>query len=555
MRISPLRWISALMFLGIQHVAVAAAPSLNSLFPPGGQVGTHVTVKAQGNFDPWPVKVWVDRKDVIVHATSTKGELQFEIPHDATPGTVWIRLYNHQGATSLYPFFLGRLEEQVEVEPNDSATASQVIETGSVTINGRLGKAADVDQYTVPLQAGETMVASVEANRFLSSPMDAVLQVVSETGFVLQQNDDYHDRDPQIVFKAPEDSRYTVRIFSFPSSPNSTIGFSGSDRHIYRLTMTTESFVDHTYPLSVRHDQPSQVLLFGWNIPQGKEQSMIDPSNPIWAISDARFQFSPDGMVNPVELRTERHETVTEELLFDGIEDESKKGRLTPPVTVTGRIGIANEHDQYRFRSKVKQKLSFQLDSYALGYPLDPILRIKNDDQEILAEVDDTNGGRDAELIFDVPDEATYTVEVADRFGNGGFRYVYRLTVVPAIPDYRLRVATDHFQLQSKEALEIPITIERRHGFSEEIHISLSESLEGVEVTSGTSLPEGDSSKTVKLILKNVGNVVSGTFRIEGRVLRMGSNANARFAEAKLRGAAGYTPLLWLSSLVETQSQ
>ena len=555
MRISPIRWINVLMFLGIQHVAVAAVPSLDSLFPPGGQVGTKVTVKAQGNLDPWPIKVWVNRTDVLVRTGSTKGELHFEIPHDAPPGTVWIRLYNNQGATNLYPFFLGRLVEQMEVEPNDSAVASQLIETGSVTINGRLQKAADVDQYSMVLQAGQTMVASVEANRFLSSPMDAVLQVVSETGFVLQQNDDYHDRDPQIVFKAPANGRYTVRIFAFPSQPNSTIGFSGSDRHIYRLTMTTESFIDHTYPLSIRHDQPSRVLLFGWNIPQHKEQWIIDPSNPIRSISGARFQFSPDGVVNPVELRTEMHDTVTEEILFDGIEDESKKGRLTPPVTVTGRIGFVNEQDQYRFRSKGEQKLSFQLDSYALGYPLDPILRIRNDEQEVLAEVDDANGGRDAELIFDVPDEATYMVEVADRFGNGGFRYVYRLTVVPAVPDYRLRVATDHFQLKSKEVLEIPITIERRNGFSEEIQISLSESLDGVEVTSGTSLPEGDSSKTVKLTLKNLGNAVSSTFRIEGRVLRMGTNARARFAEAKLRGAAGYTPLLWLSSPVETQSQ
>src|SRR4029077_11851714 len=104
---------------------------------------------------------------------------------DAEPGVRWVRVYDEEGATSLRPFILGTLPEIVESEPNDDPQPPQLIGLASSTVNGRLSPSGDVDGYSVSLDRGQKLVADLEASRHLGSPMDAVLQVVSATGFVL----------------------------------------------------------------------------------------------------------------------------------------------------------------------------------------------------------------------------------------------------------------------------------------------------------------------------------------------------------------------------------
>src|SRR5204862_6902571 len=114
---------------------------------------------------------------------------------------------------------------------------------------------------------GQTLVASLEANRTLRSPMDSVLQVVSPDGIVVEQNNDYHGLDPQAAYAVPKDGLYVVRVFAFPKEPDGTIGFAGGEAYVYRLTVTTGGFADHALPLAVPRSKPGKVRLVGWNIP------------------------------------------------------------------------------------------------------------------------------------------------------------------------------------------------------------------------------------------------------------------------------------------------
>jgi hypothetical protein len=84
--------------------------------------------------------------------------------------------------------------------------------------------------------------------------------------FVAAQNHDAVGLDPQLVFAAPKDGRYLVRLFAFPSEPNSTIGFAGTDNYAYRLTLTTGADVEPDLPAAPviatdasRPDQPQAV--------------------------------------------------------------------------------------------------------------------------------------------------------------------------------------------------------------------------------------------------------------------------------------------------------
>ena len=69
-------------------------------------------------------------------------------------------------------------------------------------------------------------------------------------GFVLAQNDDARHIDPMVDFFSTErEATYTVRIFAFPLTPNSTIGFAGAANFVYRLTSDDPGpYLDHALP-------------------------------------------------------------------------------------------------------------------------------------------------------------------------------------------------------------------------------------------------------------------------------------------------------------------
>src|SRR5262249_50536920 len=160
-------------------------------------------------------------------------------------------LYDEDGATDLRPFIIGNLPEVIEAEPNDDPNRPQSISPLPATINGRLARGGDVDGFSVTLHQGQTLVADLEANRHSGASRDAALQVVCDSGFVLAQNDDAVGRDPRIVFEAPTEGTYLVRVFAFPATPDSSIRFAGGSAFVYRLTLTTAGFLDHAFPLAV----------------------------------------------------------------------------------------------------------------------------------------------------------------------------------------------------------------------------------------------------------------------------------------------------------------
>ena len=257
---------SAALFVAGTKIATAKPPTLTGFFPAGAARGQSATVTMSGTFGHWPVRCWVDGTGLSIEAGAEKGKLAIHVAADAEPGVRWVRVFDEDGASSLRPFIVGTLPEIAEVEPNDDPQHPQAIGQASTVVNGRLSRPGDVDGYSVRLDRGQTLVADVEANRHLGSPMDAVLQVVSAEGFVLAQNDDAVGRDPRIIFEAPTGGTYIVRLFAFPLTPNSSIRFAGGDAFIYRLTLTTGGFLDHIFPLAVSQDCSTPMTAIGSNI-------------------------------------------------------------------------------------------------------------------------------------------------------------------------------------------------------------------------------------------------------------------------------------------------
>jgi hypothetical protein len=486
--------------------AGAAAPTLTYLSPAGARRGTTVEVTAGGAFAHWPVRAWASGAGVSVTAGKEKGKLSVTVAPDAAPGTYWVRLHDQEGASAARPFLVGTLPEVVEQEPNDDPTRPQVLPEARVVVNGRLGERGDVDGFAVPLRKGQTLVASLEANQTLGSPMDAVLQVVSEKGFVLAESNDERGLDPQLAFAAPTDGRYVVRTFAFPGTPDASVQFAGGEQFVYRLTLTTAGFADHAFPLAISRAAPGRVELVGWNLPAAAKAVPVTPGD------------GPEAMAFHPEVAN------------------------TPPITVSGRLDPGGV-DVFTFEAKKGEQFLFQVESRSLGSPLDAVLRLTDAAGKELARVDDTGNRRDPELSFKAPRDGAYRVEVSDLHSEGGPRYAYRLRALRPGPDYDLTLKDDRFALTPGKPLELPVTVGRRQGFAEPVEVSAEGLPPGVTAAPVRSTAGGASAAAVVLRLTAVGGATSGPFRVVGRVAgKEGLTRQARPAPA----AAGAVPA-WLT--------
>jgi hypothetical protein len=426
---------------------------------------------------------------------------------------------------------VGTLPEVLDAEPNDDPRGPQRLDSSTVTVNGRLAKPGDVDGFAVHLSRGQSLVASLEASRGLGSPIDGVLQVVSPEGFVLAQNDDDHDRDPQIVFAAPADGEVIVRAFAFPATPDSTIRFAGGESSIYRLTLTTGGFLDHAYPLAVARGAAGRVEAVGWNIPE------VARFLPVVAADDAESaRIAHERLANTADVRLVPCPAIVEA----EPNDPTRPQAIVLPIAVSGRIDPPRDVDAYQFTARKGESLLFKVESRGLGQPLDPVLRLTDAAGKVLAEKDDSARNRDAELRFTAPADGPYRVAVRDLNGRGGFRHVYLLSGGAPRPDFALTLKSDQFTLTAGQPLGVAITIERREGFDGAIEIGLGGPSDGLTAGPVASPPK---EKTATLTLTADEHAPSGPIRIIGTA----SDGRRRVAAAPIPGLSAAIESVWLT--------
>lgn len=509
------------LIVGSFSIAWGAPPKLNYLFPPGGQRGQTVEVTANGSWDNWPVTAWSNRPGLQVSAGSDKGKLQINVDANAQPGVVWLRLVNQDGATALKPFVVGSLPEINEQEPNNDPNKPQSL-SGSTTVNGRLGKREDVDTFSIQLTKGQTLVASLQANKELASAVDGVLQICSADRFVYEQGDDARGVDPMIAFSAPSDGVYLVRAFGFPATPDSSIAFAGNDAYVYRLTITTGGFVDHTLPMSVTRGMSSEVRLIGWNIPESAARLTIPPAD-----GDVVLVSSGD-VSNAIQLPVVSHPSIAE--LSDS--QSSEPQRILIPSVLTGVIERPKDEDVFTFSAKKGEQIVFDVESDELGFLLHGVLTVSDSGGKVLSEADGSRRARDPQLTFSPPADGEFRCTLRDAYGHGGTRFVYRLTAQLAKPDFELKLSADTFSVKPGESVEVSVAVDRGKGFDQEIEVSGLGLPTGVTATPVKSQKDGDTAKAVKLVLQASADAQSGPFQVLGKT----SGDSPREKRARLSG-------------------
>ena len=505
----------------------SAPPTLTNVYPAGGQRGTKVAVTCAGSFT-WPVKVWSPGIDVTPSAES--GILNISIPLDLAADRVWIRLYNSEGASSLHPFLIGSLKELSEVEPNERPRDAQVITESEVTINGAL-KDADVDCFAVALEAGQTLVAAVDANTRLGSPMDAILQVVTQGGIVIGENHDDLGLDPRITFTATVTGTYIVRLFAFPAAPDASIRFNGGANHIYRLTLTRGPYVTHSIPLSTSLTEPAPVAVAGWNLPADLKLNVVpfggsrladyqeyEAQDDLRRASDAKIGFA---YTRDFSLATRVR--LSPQTVIDNHSRSDPKNPLAIPMSssVTGCLRSPRQIDRYLIPLEKGQQVLISVEARSLHLPLDPVLILSSPDGKVVAEVDDTGSTRDGLIAHTAAQAGDYQLAVSDRFRQGADRNWYLLTVKPEQPDFELTATTDSIILALDKPAEVITLKVQRRGTSTEpvgpITIQATGLPDGVVSSIATSETTGATATEVKLTLSTTGPPYSGAVRIVGK--------------------------------------
>ncbi len=554
---SPATLAALLQLALLPSLAFAAAPTLTHVTPPGGRRGETVAVKCQGKFD-WPVSV--DAPGLNVTVDKESGQLQVAIPAGLAADRAWIRLYNAEGASTSVPLLIGELEEIAEKEPNNATKAPQKLEDSSVTINGVLSK-SDVDAFAVKLEAGQTLVCALDANTRLGSPMDAILQVATPDGFVLAENHDDVGLDPRLIYRSDTAQTVVVRIFAFPSEPNSTISFFGADSNQYRLTITTGPYVSHAVPLSAPVSEPGTVELFGWNLPPASRAAayplaardgVLLENEPL---AEARLHsgVQPGFIAFPRTAGSTRLRLVPWPAVSNvGTSSASSPLPLTLPVSVTGRLAQPRQVDRYQLNLTKGQKLLISAEGRELDFPVVPVLNLIDPAGSVVATFEEASPKKLALISFTVPKDGPYELTVRDRHRVGSERSFYQVTARLDEPDFELTASAETLVVPHDKPAELTVNVVRRGSGIGPISISAVGLPEGVTAEEIVSETKGDTAAKVKLTFKSTGVAFNGPVQITG-VTKEPQEIRRRARTAPRLGASFET--VWLTSIAKPEEK
>ncbi len=471
-----------LFLLTLDHPCLAGEPpAIERIVPTGSQRGTTIDVKLVGKPGDGDLRVINEDNSIAFTPNEKKDAASVAISEAARPGIHWLRFCNADGATQLKPFIVGLIPEVAESEPNGKLSEANAVSPPSITVNGVLEKSGDVDIFAVTLTKGQTLVADMLANEVLGAPMDGVLQILNARGTVVAQNDDDTNRDPKIDFSVPDDGTWYVRTFAFPAAPDSSIRFAGGADYVYRLTLTSGPVIEHTEPaMCSASDTETSLTLFGSNI----------PSATVSIRADQRELAEPYAL--PFRIpRIEIPSIVESQLAADKT--------LSIPIAVTGRIA-SRSASTFLLTATKGQKLSIGVHAERIDSLLDPVLTVEDSSGKVVKESDDIDGdNHDAEMHITMPVDGQYRFVIRDRFQDFGDRYFFLLRCEETQASFAATMDSTAGTHTPDKPLEIPITIDRKHGFVEPIDVRVEGLPEGVTFECPRSEKDGETSKKVTL--------------------------------------------------------
>jgi len=500
-------WVS-LFLLAVMGLR-AAVPVLDHVFPAALQIGSTQSVTLVGKFDPWPTRLDLDIPGVTWEATTNTGVITVRVSPKAPVGPQVIRAFSPEGVSAPRFLILSSHPQRAEVEPNDEMRTAQVLSDLPAEVNGRLEKNGDVDSYSVELQAGQTLVARLDAYT-LQSPLDPVLRLLDAQGVQVAWNhDEVRSLDPLLAWRAPKAGTYVLQVFGFAYPADSDLRFSGSAKSVYRLHVSTDPVARHGWPLGVSRSVETRVRWGDWGVPEMSSESTLVPSSAI-ASGTVGHSLQFPGHRSPVEMPVGAGKEWVE---VEPNDTAATAQALEIPSAVSGDLDRAGDEDRYRVSAKKGEALRLEVQAAGLGFPLDAWMKVEDATGKELVRNDDS-GGADPVLDWTPPEFAEYRVVVGNLLQRGGRDQRYRLSVQRPQPVWSASVPEAFLSLEPGKTNEWKVAITRRFGADTRLTVSVSGLPPGVRVDP-VEVPEKALEATLRWITATNAGSFSGPFQVE----------------------------------------
>jgi len=432
--------------------AFAADPSLSVVIPRGMQRGTEAVVSFRGSrlkdaqeiffYDPGieVVKLEPAEDDKSVSVT-------LKVASDCRLGEHKVQVRCATGVTEYRTFWIGNLPETTEQEPNNEFEKPQPIGLNT-TVTGVI-ESEDVDYFTVEAKKGQRINVEIEGLRLgtqIDNRFDPYIAILNQDRFELSVADDtplvHQDGVASLI--APEDGRYVIQVRDG--------SYQGNGNCHYRLHLGEFPRPLAVYPAGGPAGQETEVTFIG--DPAGNFTQKItppaDPAAPFVLIPEQNGLLAPSA--NP--FRVSPFANVLEQEP-NGEAAKASGPAAEAPIALNGVLAEEKDTDFIKFTGKKGQSLRIECYARRLRTPIDPVLTVHKADGGQLAANDD-NGGPDAGLDFNVPEDGEYLVGVRDHLWRSGPEYVYRVEVTPQKPELALTVPRVERYQQTRQQVVVP---------------------------------------------------------------------------------------------------
>lgn len=529
--------------------------ALQSVFPPGGAVGTEIEFRIAGGSD-------LDEVDQVVfnHAGITaepkmqgEGETRQPVPNqfvvriaeDVPPGRYEVRAVGLFGASNPRTFVVTDGPEVTETEGNNDRDSAMALELNAF-VNAAANGNTDVDFYTFTGQAGQHVVIVCEAAGIDSQMMPAIEVFDAEDrrlGFERRRI----NQDPVLDLELPADGPYFVNVHDFL--------YRGGADFPYRLTVTTRPYLEFAVPPAGLPGTELTFAVYGRNLPGGEvveasrgrtlqrlevrtqvperhdelpHVKRIDSTRA--AIDGFTFSLdSPAGKSNPLLLQFASVPPIRE---IEPNDAPDTAQSVSIPGELVGQFQQRGDFDVFEFEAQAGEVYYIDVYGQRAGSTVDAVFELgqvqRNEAGEetgvkrlTLADdrTDDPGAPNfhtindDPVFRFEVPSDGTYRLTLRDRYAaaRGGADLVYRAVVRPENPDFRLvvlgagplaaanqpaRMGTVALRRGDNQLLRV--IAYRRDGFDGPIDLEVSNLPPGVECSGGI-IGAGQSSADLVL--------------------------------------------------------
>ena len=473
---------------------------------------------------------------------------------DVPVGQYDVRVINKWGVSNPRVFCVGDLIDVAEKEPNNDIPEAQRIELNT-TVTGIIANPTDVDYSVFAGKKGQRVVVSCLASS-IDSRLRAMVEIFDATGRRLAANRNYKDNDALTDAVLPEDGDYFVRLSEFTYT-------LGTPNHFYRLSITTAPWIDAVHPAMVEPGKPSQVTLYGRNLPGGTpeagalaenrplEKLVVTITPPAEPQAQQRIAYKgridlrsagadgfeyrlkgSAGLSNPVLIAFASTKVVVEK---DAANDRPESAEdIQAPCEIAGRIDKRLDRDWFALTMKKGEVFNIDLWCERLGASSDLYFTVrKAGAMTDMAEEDDNPEIMNPQQFFNrtsdpkpykltAAEDGRYLIGVGSRESNFSYgpRNNYRLRVVPEKPDFRAIVmAASTYQpdctvLRADGNQYLDVFVYRYDGFNGAVTLTAEGLPAGV-----TCLPAVVSTgmKQGQLVLSTAANAAAfnGTFSIK----------------------------------------